>query len=622
MREFKHHLLAGATFAVLLFAAERCLVARVHLGSQPSPDGVTGWLLGTAGLYLVMGLGFGALARSVPVVRTRPWIVIHAAGLLTIIAAMVTVPNFYGTLATAGLAAFLGHPVYWLITRSARMEVAASALALVATGLLCVLHPRGLAGPQLAGPGPAAADAPDIVVVVLDTVRRDHVSAYGYALPTTPAFDAVAGHGALLDQAWSASPWSLPSHVTLFTGLSPTVHGAHYEHPVYEEEAPTLAELLADHGYLTVGASGNPWLSRDNGSARGFVHWHDNEPVRDLARCFVYRWIRADNLTRTKGGEQSVLQAREALLAERDRPLLLFVNLFEAHSPYDAVPATCGRAFLPEGTSRWAVRRMSDRLELAQTAGTSFLPQGEDKILADAIYDGAVRCADDLLGEVLAAVEQTGRPTVVVVLSDHGENHGEHAMVGHHFGLYDLLTHIPVAIRYPAEIPAGQTLDAPVRMADLMPTLLDYAGVPAERWPATEGLSLRGALAGAEHLPQRDVFAEHYLPVFVLEAFRFARPAGAFSEVDRRRRTVVHGRYRYEADSRGDETLHDLRSDPMEQHDLLGTERDEPVEDLRQRLAAWVTDTAQPWGDRPEGLPDTGLDPETEERLRALGYIH
>jgi arylsulfatase A-like enzyme len=624
MREFKHHLLAGGTFALLLFAVERVLVARVHLSSQPSPDGVTGWLLATAALYLGIGLAFAALVGMLPHVRKRPWLVIHLAAATTRVAAVLGVPSWYATLATAGIAALLAHPLWWLARRSVGAGALAATLATAGVVALCVVHPRGLTPPPPTPAADAPPGAPDIVVVVLDTVRRDHVSAYGHTRATTPSFDAIAASGALLEQAWSASPWSLPSHVTLFTGLNPTAHGAHYEHPVFDRAAPTLAELLGEHGYLTVGVSGNPWLSRDNGSARGFARWSDNEPVRDLSRCFLYRWLWADNLIRSKGGEDSVAQARDALLADRERPLLLFVNVFEAHSPYDAVPADCGRAFLEPGTSGWAVRRMSDRLELAQTAGTSFVPQGEDKVLSDAIYDGAVHCADALLGEVMAAVDSSGRPTVVLALADHGENLGEHAMVGHHYGLYDLLTHVPAAIAYEGEIPAGSSLAAPVRMADMLPTLLDYAGVPEESWPATEGLSLRPWLSGTATSapPEREVFAEHYVPVFILEAFRFARPAGAFSEIDRRRRTVVQRGRRYEVDSSGGETLFDLRADPGEQRDLLAAGAHPAAGELRGLLSAWIGTTAAPWGVGPDGPPETGLDAETEERLRALGYIH
>ncbi len=620
-------LVLGAISGLLLFVAERLLAARVHLAAQPGGRGLDGWLLATAAIYLGFGLAAGGLALLVPAVRRRPWLLPHAVTLLAAAGAVALLPNWYGVLPAAALAA-LGADLLWFAARGRpwRWAAALGGVAAVAA-LLCVLHPRGTASPPPPTAGIAPPDAPDLAVVVLDTVRRDRVSAYGHERPTTPALDGLAADGARLERAYSSSPWSLPAHATLFTGRSPGAHGAHYEHPVLDHAVPTLAGVLAEHGYETAGVSGNPWLSPDNGTARGFQRWHDSTPVRDVARCFVLRWMWADRRARSKGGEETVARVRAELSARGagDPPLLLFVNLYEAHSPYDAVPADCGGAFLPADAGRREVRHLSTRLELAQTAGTSYLPEGRDRALADALYDGAVHCADRHLGAVLEAIRASGRPTVTVVLSDHGESLGEHDLVGHHFGLWEPLIHVPMVVHFPGEIPAGTVVETPVRGIDLMPTLLDYAGVPPDRRPAVEGRSVRAQLAGGGP-PDDDVevFAEHFTPVFVLEAFRFARPAGSFAEVDRRRRTVLHDELRYELDSRGEEHLYDLVADPGEHRDLLRTGDIEPTPAaaLRLRLQGWERRTGGAWGLEPGGVPETDLDEATIARLRELGYLH
>ena len=627
MRDHKSALLVGPLFGLALFVAERCIVARVHLRAIPGGDELGRWLLGTAALYGVCGALLGAAALALPAVRQRPWIVAHLATATTIALAFLLVPSWYATLVTAAAAGAITH-LAWAPVRLWR------GAPLVATGLLAgaaialsLVRPAPLpSAPPLETTAPAPpSDAPDILLLVLDTVRRDRVSAYGAPRATTPAFDALAGRGALLESARVSSPWSLPTHATLFTGRSPGSHGAHYEHPRLDPSVPTLAAILGAHGYRTAGVSANPWLSPHNGSARGFEQWFDAAPVRDLARCFVLRWATGGSRLRTKGGEVVAARARDLLAADRSadpRPLFLFVNVFEAHAPYDAVPADCGSAFLPEGADRADVARLATDLELAQTAGTSFLPQDEEVALSLALYDGAVHCADRVLGQILDAAAGSGRPTVTVALSDHGESLGEHGLVGHHHGLHDLLIRVPAAVAYPGEIPAGSRVEAPVRGVDVLPTLLDYAGVAPAGWPAVEGRSVRGLLAGGEDplADGRAAFAEHFRPVFVLEAFRLARPAGRYEQVDRRRRAVFHRGYRFEEDSRGDRRLFDLTRDPLERDDLLARgEIPAAMPALLDRLASQPAWDAPPLADG--ALPATGLDDRTLEYLRELGYV-
>ncbi len=629
MKELKRQLPRGAVFGLLLFVAERLFSGRVHMGAMPGGDDLSLWLLATAGLYLLAGLVLGAVMWALPLTRGRPGLTPHAGAAGVMIATVALLPNWTAILATAGSAAVVS-ALAWAVPRrptGAGRDAAVTALAAAVAVTVSLHHPHGLDAPPAPAGGEAADGAPDLVLIVLDTVRRDRVSAYGYDRPTTPRFDALARRGVLLERAYSSAPWSLPAHASLFTGLSPGAHGAHYENPLLDGRIATVADVLRRHGYTTVGVSGNPWLNRDNGTARGFDVWHDSVPVRDLSRCFVLRWLLADHLLRGKGGDETVATVERLLdgdLATLEGPLLLFVNVFEAHVPYDQVPPACGRTFLDPGLSRRRIARVSDRIELAQSAGTSYLPEGPDRSIADALYDGAVRCADDVVGRVLDAVERRRRPAVIVVLADHGESLGEHELMGHHHGLYDVLIHVPMVVVFPQEIPPRSTLEEPVSIVDLAPTLLDYAGVPPEDWPPAEGSSLRLALAGRSALGWRDVFAEHYVPLFVLEAFRFARPAGRFPEVNRRRRTVVARDVRYEIDSWGEERLFDLASDPLERRDLLAAsdpDRAETLAALRRDLRDWIERTGGRWSAPPDGVPATHLPTEAVERLRALGYV-
>lgn len=359
---------------------------------------------------------------------------------------------------------------------------------------------------------------PNVVLVVLDTARRDRVSAYGYDRETTPNFDRFAADATLYTDPVAQAPWSIPSHASLFTGAYPTGHGASTVRPVFGADAP-LAERLRRVGYATAAVSANPYVRPANGFAHGFEEFHGPgrpggatvpasvadrlartvrpiahrvtaaglrrplERLFGLLRCRDAPTVGAD----TDGAAADWLPARVAAVAARlPEPYFLFVNITTAHLPRSPAPAALDRFVAPELRETPVVPN-----ERAHALGDG-LSERERQALTQ-LYDADLRTADRQLGEVLASVDLPD--ALVAVVSDHGEHLGEFGLVGHQYSVFEPVVSVPLAVSFPASVPTSTPnhVDAQVEIRRLYHTILDAAGVdPA---PA---LSLASG-AGDEH---------------------------------------------------------------------------------------------------------------------------
>jgi len=328
---------------------------------------------------------------------------------------------------------------------------------------------------------------PDVLLVVLDTVRADRLSAYGYARPTSPHLAALADEGVLFEDVTAPSNWTWPSHASLFTGTTPWEHGAHFgrsDGDVHfqwggfaspmRRDLPTLAERLAAAGYRTVFLSANPVLG---------------VPVADsITRGFEV----VEGLSKDRGG---LARAREAIEGEDPRPLFLFVNLMGAHNPYEVqdVPWLQGKRelFSPAGAPPWLqpllmrggggidlqgrIERGGRTLSLLIANGEIALPPQTLALLGD-LYDGELVALDATLADLVSAWRgRSGSDSIVAVTSDHGEYLGEHGLVEHTYLLYDQVLKVPLVLHAPGRLPAGVRIGRPVQLQDLYATLLDLA---------------------------------------------------------------------------------------------------------------------------------------------------
>lgn len=432
---------------------------------------------------------------------------------------------------------------------------------------------------------------PNLVLVVLDTVRRDATHGTG----ASPELDRLERRGTLFTNAWANGPWTVPSHASLFTGLLPVEHGCDSLDPRLRTPRSTLAELLGRSGYETAAFFSNPWLSDQlSGLLRGF-QLRSEGPTVDPAG------MRHGD----QGGANTLERVQEWLARRRDaRPFFLFVNLLEAHLPYDPPVDWRQREGLDPETivdESWA-HEFNAGLHPAASQDWARLRR---------LYTGDVYAADRLLGALLRLVETEGPNgnTVIAVTSDHGENLGDHGLVEHQFGIHETLLAVPLVVLAPGRLAPGVRND-PVMLSDLFATLLELAAVAADS-PRRFSRSLLGPSAPSD----RPVFAEYAgAPPSLLEMLQRMNPHLDAARLAPGYSTVRVGQVRLTLSDSGTAQLHDLAADPAQQRDIAA-ERSGVVgvleELLRQAQAGRVERHAEP-------LP---IDEELRERLRSLGYV-
>lgn len=473
----------------------------------------------------------------------------------------------------------------------------------------------------------AEEGAPDVLMIVMDTVRAQSVSAYGYERDTTPVLEQLATEGVIFSDAYAPATWSLPAHAALFTGTFPSWNNAHGETRYLEDKLPTLSETLGAGGWETRCFSANPHISEAFGLTRGFMFndeaWRAGEGGRGFS--FIYRWIDVLGLggSTDKGGAQ-VISNIEEWMAERpedDAPAFVFVNFLEAHFPFHQLP--------DEFLYKYQERPIAELREAGQIAfGVQFGRQLTDdeynqvrQPLID-MYDGGVRYTDYLVGEVLRVWKEAGRldNTVVVILGDHGEVMGEHRAFGHVSPVTEQDFSVPLLMRYPSKIPGGSVVEPAVStvgtFASIM-DLLDY-GEP-------ETVQVGSLIPGIEgEIVGQPVLAERYEEEMLSARFAPGTANGVGPLVNPRGRYRVFrtGPWKLVQHSEDGSFLYNLDEDPLESKDLA-KERPEVLEKVTNDLNLFkgmlgLPDLDAPV-DAPKGIP--ALDEGTKAQLQALGYI-
>ena len=358
-----------------------------------------------------------------------------------------------------------------LYNRFAAVAVPAAVVVYVAAMTLAAPKMGDLKNPAC----PLPADAPrlsgaNLIIISLDTLRADRVGALGCKRDTTPALDRFAVRGVVFEHAFSHAPATLSSHSTAFTGLLPDAHGAQImTHSELPPEAITLTEILKSRGYATAGFTGGAQLSAGFGFHQGFDVYEDKH------------WGLADNWN----------MARAWLSENSDKRFFLFLHTYDIHTPYEP-PPPYNRMFDPGYNGPLPDKLSLDLLK--KISGGDIRASDADLEHINAQYDAGVRYADSVLDEIFDWLDSQGllSNTVVVIMSDHGEELGERGVVGMHaHSLYNEALHVPLIVRAPGLAPARVRQRA--GLVDLTPTLLELLAVPfeAERF---QGASVAGLL--------------------------------------------------------------------------------------------------------------------------------
>jgi arylsulfatase A-like enzyme len=442
-------------------------------------------------------------------------------------------------------------------------------------------------------------------------------------------------------RAVSVAPWTLPAHGSLFTGHYPSVHGAHELRHRFEPSLPTMAEWFSQHGYRTCAVSANAWISPDVGFGRGFHEfrrvWQLVQVDTELAQLLkqsqhlskgskalrVLATGRPSDIANAAfgyarkrlrhGDYRAGMVTREALrlAAElRSDPMLLFVNYMEAHAPYWG-KRRHRRRFLPPGTSSWSARRIPQSSSRVN-AGVARLGV-QDRTVLRALYQSEIRYLDEQVEQLLDGLAQRRGldNATVVVLSDHGENIGDHGLLGHNYSLWETLLHVPLIIRFPGGDGGGSYDDRLAQTVDVLPTLVQAVGGDA-LGDRTAGRDLRHAAA------RELAVAEYLAPMPSIEIMRRKYPNACLDHFDRSLRALrTADDEKLIWDSRGDHHLYDLVADPNETSNLT-SERPDRVHELIGVLTGWAAEHAP--GASALTAPGT-LDGAVRRQLEAMGYL-
>jgi arylsulfatase A-like enzyme len=439
----------------------------------------------------------------------------------------------------------------------------------------------------------APVAGPNVLLISVDSLRRDHVGCYGYPLATTPTIDRLAAEGVRFRDAVSTTSWTLAAHAALLTGVHDARHGATIPTAVLDESIPTLAEAFRAAGYRTVGLYSGPFLHPHFGLARGFQEYVD---------CTSYGLEDTQNPANPRVHASSHKDVTNPRLAESfarvvastdERPFFFFVHMWDVH--YDLVPPSpYDRMF----SSDPSPPDVDPDFRHDRTFAAGMDERAYRQIIA--LYDGEIRFTDDTIGAMLEQLRGRGLldDTIVVVTSDHGEEFLEHGGKGHRNSLFDEVLAVPLVFWAPARLRPG-VAETAASLVDVAPTLARLAGV--------------GDLAGVDGLPLFDArgtaVADARIAVSELRmSARRPKLAAAQRFPDKVIRDVRSG-----ADS-----YYDLASDPREQAPRSAAD----VPHAQPLVAALDRSYAAPAGADASGRRTSRpLAPAMENRLKALGYL-
>lgn len=498
-----------------------------------------------------------------------------------------------------------------------------------------VLEGRKLLGrlDQAAGAAPppdnegtaAAGTLPPVILLVLDTVRADHLSLYGYQRVTTPQLETFADDAVVFDSAWSGASWTIPAHATLFTGLYPHQHGVYRyipekgdrsgltpAHPL-GRQSTTLADLLGQAGYRTAAFCANPFLHSGTCLDQGFQLFHLsrnlNRTIPLLTEPLQKRLFGRDAFTafrqRTMTARQVNGRALHWLEGHGRQPFFLFVNYMDAHSPYDPDPPF-DRMF----PGSWDA--FPDWAGFASAMRNQPRPVTErEREHMISRYDGAIRSLDRELGVLFQQLRELGLydRSLIIVTSDHGEHFGEHGLIEHSVDVYEEVLRVPLLVKYPGSARRGRVAE-PANLVDILPTVLGTVGLPVPEGGAGH------ALGSAS----RDGFLlnESYDPQKVKRAVNDSgdAPVPAPRRIIRVRRSIHLGRMKFIWSSDQAHELYDLSADPAESMNLL--DNNPQLADRFLPLAAEIEANRV----LPRSLEEPAvLDEDLLRHLEELGYV-
>ncbi|MDY7038032.1 MAG: sulfatase, partial [Thermodesulfobacteriota bacterium] len=467
---------------------------------------------------------------------------------------------------------------------------------------------------------PLDTSYPNIILITMDAVRADHLSLYGYDRETTPNLKRLSQKATLFARSIASGDMTLSTHASIFTGMYARQHGAHFDvsngcpggRPL-DEKFRTLAEILSEKGYLTMGVVANPnFLSHFYRLDQGF-QYYDNRvhiPFLDQTGLYFMRQCIRNILAHFLPRETFDMVYRRAEEINKEvfniidkakqeaAPFFLFVNYMDAHNPY--IPPSPFDTLYPGKDETFTSARYYALAWAVIKLERKVAEEEQDHLISQ--YDGGIGYIDFHLGKLIERLKDLGlyENTLIIITSDHGEVFGERNLFNHGVSVYQDQVYIPLLIKYPNDSQRC-VVDELVSVVDLMPTILDVLG---DKIP--------------KNLPGKSLLklGMGNLRSLISETFPAGRLIDFHPRFDRVERAIFLGKYKFISSTAGKKELYSLTKDPSEKKNIYQSDDVLSLE-LERRLARWLETTVAETDLSAKGKPDK----ETLDRLKTLGYI-
>lgn len=433
------------------------------------------------------------------------------------------------------------------------------------------------------GPAPQSPDEsgarPNILLITFDTTRADRLPAYGFEEASTPNIDRLVREGTLFEEVYAQAPQTMPNHTSLFTGLYTITHNVLSNGQRLSSKAVTMAEILHSNGYRTAAVVAGAPLMKEFNLQQGFRHYNDD--FREAAvvggfKAFL-RFFSANkwNLPTSRPAHRVTELALQWLNrnAQRKKPFFLWIHYFDPHDPYERHPDF-------------------EQPDLVEDSGS--VNQYGHK---ESNYINEIEFADHWMGKVLDFLDDRGLTdrTLTIFTADHGESLGEHNYRGHRQDVYQNIIRVPLILRWPGELKAGERIPTPGMTIDVLPTMLAMLEIPY----------LPNSFQG------KNLFA---LPPD--EPRRIYSVAVKLLTKTPIRKAMIQGDWKFiEFDDSSKNLLFNLKMDQEETRNLLGTPEDRSRIEWSREIDEWYQRHAS------ADFSDFKLSPELRRRLESLGYV-
>ncbi|MEW5948588.1 MAG: sulfatase [Thermodesulfobacteriota bacterium] len=469
---------------------------------------------------------------------------------------------------------------------------------------------------------------PNIIVLILDALRADHVSCYGYHRNTTPNIDRISAQGTIFLETIATAPWTVPSVASIFTGCYPSEHGATQENPHLDDLVPTLAQILSENGYETIGFSTNPWFNPGTNLRKGFNEFNLFSNEKSRKKHIKRKLLQQLHLLKKgsrffvePGNSHDIVDEISTTVASRthrnSKPFFLYAHFMDPHLPYEPYKEYIRRMI---GNDKGMIKKIMDCQLIRDGLVHVRYNLGLERIDKETIdlfklaYDAAILQLDDAIGALIECLEKAGAldSSLIIIAADHGENIGDHRLMDHQLCLYDTLLKVPLVI-IGEGFPRKKRYEKQVQLHQLFDTILEGASI--NRGDRVNGAgSLQRMIKDSTGLEY--AFSEYARPDQIKSGYLRITPA-LDARFDTRLKSIRTPRFKYIQSENGDDELYNLESDPGEEKNILSV-NEEILHEFKKVFVKWQSNlTVHSRSKHHSSISNDAI----ANQLKGLGYM-